>query len=92
MRLTVFSSSSILLFSLPNRTCILLANLSSCCLGSIAAGVHSTIGNVAAGSLFATLQSAGMGGYGVAVVNTVAQAVGGVGSIVAAADFFDYDE
>ncbi|KAI4596567.1 hypothetical protein KJ359_005323 [Pestalotiopsis sp. 9143b] len=52
--------------------------------GSIAAGVHSTIGNVAAGSLFATLQSAGMGGYGVGVVNTVAQTVRGVGYAVAA--------
>ncbi|KAK6222388.1 hypothetical protein LQW54_001088 [Pestalotiopsis sp. IQ-011] len=42
--------------------------------GSIAAGVQSTIGNVAAGSLFATLQSAGMGGYGVTVLHAAAQA------------------
>ncbi|KAI1879462.1 hypothetical protein JX265_002416 [Neoarthrinium moseri] len=44
--------------------------------GSVAAGAQSVIGNVAASSLFATLQSAGMAGYGVAVVNTVVQ-VGG---------------
>lgn len=32
------------------------------------------IGNVGAGSVFAYLQSAGMGGYGASVVNGVAQA------------------
>ncbi|KAK7428483.1 hypothetical protein QQZ08_004921 [Neonectria magnoliae] len=37
--------------------------------GSIAAGVQSGIGSVSAGGLFATLQSAGAGGYGVAAVN-----------------------
>jgi len=49
---------------------------SQLCKGTIAAGVQSSIGNVAAGSVFATLQSAGTGGAGLAVVNGVAQ-VGG---------------
>ncbi|KAK6224521.1 hypothetical protein QIS74_02848 [Colletotrichum tabaci] len=46
--------------------------------GSAAAAAQAGIGNVAAGGLFATLQSAGMGGYGAAVVNGVVQAGGGV--------------
>ncbi|OCK92363.1 uncharacterized protein K441DRAFT_678911 [Cenococcum geophilum 1.58] len=44
--------------------------------GTIAAGAQGSIGNVAAGSVFATLQSAGAGGAGLAAVNGVAQ-VGG---------------
>ncbi|KAI0834305.1 hypothetical protein F5Y06DRAFT_279464 [Hypoxylon sp. FL0890] len=44
--------------------------------GSLAAGAQAGIGNVAAGSAFATLQSAGMAGYGVAIVNGVVQAGG----------------
>ncbi|KAH7116876.1 hypothetical protein B0J11DRAFT_583583 [Dendryphion nanum] len=36
--------------------------------GSIAAGVQSAMGTVGAGSVFATLQSAAMGGYGTTVV------------------------
>lgn len=44
--------------------------------GSLAAGVQSSIGNVAAGSTFATLQSAGTGGAGLAAVNGVVQAAG----------------
>ncbi|KAI1135340.1 hypothetical protein F5Y05DRAFT_416327 [Hypoxylon sp. FL0543] len=55
--------------------------------GSLAAGAQAGIGNVAAGSLFATLQSAGMAGYGAAIVNGVVQAGGvayAVGSAVAA--------
>ena len=47
--------------------------------GSIAAGIQSTIGSVGAGSWFAALQSAGAGGYGVAIVNGVVQGVGAVG-------------
>ncbi|KAL1794495.1 hypothetical protein ACET3X_007916 [Alternaria dauci] len=43
--------------------------------GSIAAGIQAGIGNVAAGSLFATLTSAGMAGYGAPVV------FGGVGVV-----------
>lgn len=49
--------------------------------------MQASLGNVGAGSTFAILQSAGMGGYGVAVVNgfthvasLVAGAAGAVGS------------
>ncbi|KAI5862469.1 hypothetical protein GGS23DRAFT_102398 [Durotheca rogersii] len=42
--------------------------------GSVAAGMQSGIGNVIAPSIFAMLQSAGTGGYGVATVNTVVSA------------------
>lgn len=42
--------------------------------GSAAAAAHSAIGNVATGSAFAILQSAGAGGAGIAAVNTVVQA------------------
>ncbi|RDW57433.1 uncharacterized protein DSM5745_11517 [Aspergillus mulundensis] len=45
--------------------------------GSLAAGAHSVLGNVVAGSLFAVLQSAGAGGAGLAVLNGAAQ-VGGL--------------
>ncbi|KAK4196604.1 hypothetical protein QBC40DRAFT_268366 [Triangularia verruculosa] len=44
--------------------------------GSIAAFIHSCIGNVAAGSAFAIFQSAGAGGAGLAVVNGVVQGAG----------------
>ncbi|KAL2138697.1 hypothetical protein VTI28DRAFT_6370 [Corynascus sepedonium] len=44
--------------------------------GSIAAGAQSSIGNVAAGSAFATLQSAGAGGAGATVVNGIIQTAG----------------
>ncbi|KAI0133284.1 hypothetical protein F4776DRAFT_624885 [Hypoxylon sp. NC0597] len=44
--------------------------------GSVASGIQAGIGNVAAGSAFATLQSAGMAGYGAAIVNGVIQAGG----------------
>ncbi|WZH44453.1 uncharacterized protein QYS62_005477 [Fusarium acuminatum] len=44
--------------------------------GSAAAGIQSGIGSVIAPGLFATLQSAGAGGYGVAAVHTVVQAAG----------------
>ncbi|KAL6235166.1 hypothetical protein BDW75DRAFT_240448 [Aspergillus navahoensis] len=50
---------------------------------SLAASAQSVIGNVAAGSMFATLQSAGTGGAGLAVINGIAQTgtlVVGVGS------------
>lgn len=50
--------------------------------GSAAAGIQSGIGSVVAPGLFATLQSAGAGGYGVAAVHTVVQAAG---ALVAAA-------
>ncbi|KAJ9601939.1 hypothetical protein H2200_013498 [Cladophialophora chaetospira] len=46
--------------------------------GSAAAAVHAGIGNIVAGSAFAIGQSAGAGGAGLAIVNGVAQAGGGV--------------
>ncbi|RKL41052.1 hypothetical protein BFJ72_g5947 [Fusarium proliferatum] len=54
--------------------------------GLLAAGIQSGIGSVVAGSAFATLQSAGAGGFDLAVVNGVVQAAGVVvgGSGVAA--------
>ncbi|KAI1767042.1 hypothetical protein GGR53DRAFT_161510 [Hypoxylon sp. FL1150] len=45
---------------------------------SIASGIQSGIGSVVAPSLFSTLQSAAMGGYGAAVVNGVVSAGGAV--------------
>ncbi|KAH0425479.1 hypothetical protein CcaCcLH18_10938 [Colletotrichum camelliae] len=45
--------------------------------GSAAAGVHSAIGNVPASGVFAVLQSAGAGGFGVAAVYSGIQLVGG---------------
>lgn len=39
--------------------------------------MHSLIGNVAAGSLFAILQSAAAGGYGFVIVTTAAPLVAG---------------
>ncbi|KAK1827351.1 hypothetical protein QBC39DRAFT_375732 [Podospora conica] len=53
--------------------------------GSIAAWIQSWIGNVVGGSLFATLQSAAMGGYGVAVVAAVVEWVGAVAMAIVAA-------
>lgn len=46
-------------------------------VGSVAAAVQSSLGVVGAGGWFATLQSAGMAGYGVAAVDGVVQVVGG---------------
>jgi hypothetical protein len=51
-------------------------NLSCIALGSIAAWLQSILGNVGAPSVFAYLQSAAMGGYGVATVNGIVQAWG----------------
>ncbi|KAI0834581.1 hypothetical protein F5Y06DRAFT_278416 [Hypoxylon sp. FL0890] len=49
-------------------------------VGSLAAAWHSLIGNVSAHSLFAILQSAGMGGYGTAAIQAIIAAIGaGVG-------------
>jgi hypothetical protein len=44
--------------------------------GTAAAGIQAGIGNVAAGSLFATATSAGMGGAGWVVLCGVVQGVG----------------
>lgn len=55
-------------------------------LGSIAAGAQSGIGSVVAPSLFATLQSAGAGGYGASAVYGAvsgAAALGAGGSLAA---------
>lgn len=43
----------------------------------MAASTQATIGNVVAPGLFATLTSAGAGGYGVAAISGVAQWAGG---------------
>ncbi|EEU46606.1 uncharacterized protein NECHADRAFT_79370 [Fusarium vanettenii 77-13-4] len=54
--------------------------------GSLAAGAQSGIGSVVAPSLFATLQSAGAGGYGLSAVYGAVQgaaAVGAGGSLAA---------
>ncbi|ESA42935.1 hypothetical protein GE21DRAFT_6016 [Neurospora crassa] len=45
-------------------------------VGSLAAGVQATIGNVAAGSWFASLTSTAMGGYGLAGLTTAVQSAG----------------
>jgi hypothetical protein len=42
-------------------------------LESLAAGIHSEIGNPTAKGPFASLQSSGAGGYGVAVMNSIVQ-------------------
>ena len=54
------------------------SRLKFCCiaLGSVAAWLQSILGNVGARSVFAYLQSAAMGGYGVATVNGIVQALG----------------
>ncbi|KAI9166691.1 hypothetical protein HJFPF1_02805 [Paramyrothecium foliicola] len=44
--------------------------------GTTAATIQSSIGSVVAPSLFATLQSAGAGGYGAAAVYTAVQGAG----------------
>lgn len=49
-----------------------------CCiaLGSVAAWLQSILGNIGAHSVFPYLQSAAIGGYGVATVNGIVQAWG----------------
>jgi hypothetical protein len=54
-------------------------------VGSLAAGCQSALGNVVSGGAFATLESAAMGGYGVAIVNSAVQV--GVGGVAAGAAF-----
>ncbi|KAF1809487.1 hypothetical protein P152DRAFT_516664 [Eremomyces bilateralis CBS 781.70] len=53
--------------------------------GTIAAGVQAGIGDVAAGSAFAILQSAGAGGTGLMVVNGIVQGVAVGGAVIIAA-------
>lgn len=54
--------------------------------GSIAAVAQASIGNIAAGSLFAILQSADMGGYGLFAVDAI---VSGSSAVVAGAVSWD---
>lgn len=58
------------------------------CTGSVASGIQSGIGHVAAGSAFAVLTSAGMGGYGIVVVHTIAASPVVAGTCSAAAVAF----
>lgn len=44
-------------------------------IGSIASLTQSILGNVAAGGVFAALQSAGMAGYGLVMINGVVIAI-----------------
>lgn len=46
-------------------------------LGTLVASIQSSIGNVVSPSIFATLQSAGAGGYGLPIVQYAVQAAGG---------------
>ncbi|KAH7116866.1 hypothetical protein B0J11DRAFT_537743 [Dendryphion nanum] len=50
--------------------------------GSVAAGMQAGIGNVAAGSAFAILQSAGAGGAGIVIVQGVAGGLTAAGAAV----------
>jgi hypothetical protein len=61
-------------------------------LGSVAASTQAGIGNVVAGSTFATLTSAGAGGYIVATIIGAVQAAGGaiLGIAGAAAAFVGF--
>ncbi|GJC90556.1 hypothetical protein ColLi_13394 [Colletotrichum liriopes] len=59
--------------------------------GSAAAGVHSAIGNVAAHSVFAVLQSAGAGGYGVGAVQSGFQLAGSATAVSGALSLFRAD-
>ena len=62
----------------PNSASIILFKSNTSFLtGSTAASVQSGIGSVVAPGLFATLQSAGAGGYGVATVYGAVQVAGG---------------
>jgi len=57
-----------------------------CRTGTLASSIQSGLGPVAAGSAFAVLTSAGMGGYGVAIVQafTLVPTVTGVCGVAAA--------
>lgn len=54
-------------------------------LGSVAAGIQSTLGSVGAGGLFAFCQSAAMGGYGAAALSAVGVTSGVFAGTTAAA-------
>ncbi|KAK3400282.1 hypothetical protein B0T20DRAFT_478127 [Sordaria brevicollis] len=55
--------------------------------GVAASAVHSMIGNVSPGSVFAFLQSAGAGGYGVVALDAALRAAGPTAMVAGAADF-----
>lgn len=67
---------------ITNETWLMQECISS---GTIAAGLHSAIGCASTPSIFATLQSAAMGGYGASIVSGVVQVVGGLVALVSAA-------
>ncbi|KAG5973180.1 hypothetical protein E4U58_005531 [Claviceps cyperi] len=86
---TAFVAAGVLVAALPGLAVApALGGLGFGALGpvaaSAAAGVQSCIGNVAAGSLFATLQSAGMGGAGAVVVNAAVSGAAAAGSALKA--------
>ncbi|TGJ86713.1 hypothetical protein E0Z10_g2023 [Xylaria hypoxylon] len=56
--------------------------------GSAAAGIQSGIGSVVAPSIFATLQSAAAGGYGIAAVSAAIQGAGTLVASVGAMSLF----
>ncbi|OBT67307.1 hypothetical protein VE03_02749 [Pseudogymnoascus sp. 23342-1-I1] len=74
--------NGVLIFTPAALTGPLLASLgfgaSGPLAGSAAASLQSMLGSVGARGVFAYLQSAAMGGYGVAAVNGVAQVFGAV--------------
>ncbi|KAK0762512.1 hypothetical protein N5P37_005329, partial [Trichoderma harzianum] len=82
---TVVTGTGLLVIAAPaivTAPIISLAGAAGFTSGGIAATsaattVHASIGNVAAGSIFATLQSAAAGGYGVGVLTGAAQTAGG---------------
>lgn len=56
-------------------------------VGTLAAGIQSTIGNVAAGSLFATAQATAMGAGIPVLANAIGGAVTGVVGVAVAVVF-----
>ncbi|KAG6060490.1 hypothetical protein E4U17_004177 [Claviceps sp. LM77 group G4] len=86
---TAFIAAGVLVAAAPGLAVVpALGGLGFGSLGpvaaSAAAGIQSGIGNVAAGSIFATLQSAGMGGAGTVVVNAAVSGAGAAGSALKA--------
>jgi len=60
-----------------------LIHLMNSSIGSLAAAIHSGIGNVVAGSLFALAQSIGAGGALPAIFSAIAGAIGALlGAII----------
>ncbi|KAG6113190.1 hypothetical protein E4U13_003963 [Claviceps humidiphila] len=86
---TAFIAAGVLVAAVPGLAVVpALGGLGFGALGPVAASnaavIQSGIGNVAAGSLFATLQSAGMGGAGTAVVNAAVSGAAAAGSALKA--------